>query len=165
MKTANIGFECDTLQNASGQLTIPVTQQIILDGYQMNLSLAFLEKELIAPFPIPKSPAPYSMVLFLMGWSTTIPTAMGINVGPAEFGNPVTSQIGGTNPAAAHTGGISSQIFCNAIIKSFNQSAENKTITVRNLGIMIPAGSYIVLQAANAGFTCDFEAQGVLFYS
>jgi hypothetical protein len=158
MPVLSVGWEDGNMLLNGADTYVKTNVPIIITGYQISVS------EL--PFA-----AMGDMVLFMLGWSPTVPTFSGK---PSNYFNGVPNPDFGSNtssnPNASQLGGGigGSGVFFSAILKSANGEAANQNFALSGLAILIPAGSYIVAHmdgGGSASRVTDGEIQGCIFYS
>jgi hypothetical protein len=157
--TVYIGWECDSIQNGSGQFIFQLPANAVLIGYQLDLSMVQLTK------PPLIGGAPFSQVLFQAGWSTAVTQPSGWALG----GNPLpywdVQHLSGSLDIGIHGGSpVLDGLFCAAILKEWVPNAVNKSIVNMGLNIALKAGNWIAMTATHSGLQVDFECQGILFF-
>lgn len=161
MKSLQIGFEVNAFNGGMMQSLMQVPADMILRGYHLDLAMMSLNfpSGLFAQPPNPQ----WAEVLFFGLWVPTKPTGwlQGNVVAPVT-----NSILQGAASQALHpdTEPATDSVFATAILKTWAPAAVNKSLDASGLALTIPAGNWIVLEAAHGGYVQDFELQGTLFY-
>lgn len=149
-RTAAFGWEANRLHNDGANLILPVTQAANVTSVAVDYSMT----------RAPGTPAgAWREVLAYMAAN---PTSLGAPPArqPTEDGAPgwgASSRDG----AASHGGGMSGDIFAQAILKN----AYSGQFVAEPLGLELAAGSRLVVHLDAVGAPVDAEAQGSVTYS
>jgi hypothetical protein len=156
--TVYVGWECDGIQNGSGQFIFQLPADAILTGYQLDLSMVQLTK------PPLIGGSPFSMILFQAGWSTAVAKPSGWALGGSPLPYWDVQQLSGSNIGIHAASPMLDGAFCAAILKEWVPSSVNKSIVNMGLTIALKSGNWIAMTANHSGLQVDFECQGVLFF-
>lgn len=156
MKTLSFGWEVDQMDGNTGTLIVPILKNIIIRGYEVDVSYMATT----SPLPIP----------FLNRWLHRNPGFAEILAsGSAPVAGPHAFSTGTVSPKAGAHGGAGPGGLFSLILKGWvpygNAGAGfGRNAAMSGLNIAVAAGTSLTFFMGHAGYPGDAEMQGVLYY-